>query len=71
MGDRADNPSWSARTRFAIRWKLGALLGWDNPDSGLGSRVLTLRDRLPIDLRDGPTGAGVRRPPFHLGLPDR
>ena len=47
-GDTSDNPSRSARTLFAIRWKLGALLGWDDPDSGLGSRVPTLRDdRLP------------------------
>src|SRR4030081_1717384 len=38
----------------AIRWKLGELLGWDGPDTGLGSRVPTLRDRLPADLRDAP-----------------
>ena len=48
LGDTSDNPSRFARTLFAIRWKLGALLGWDDPDSGLGSRVPTLRDdRLP------------------------
>lgn len=35
-----------------LRWKIGGLLGWDEPDSGLGSRVPTLRDRLPADLRD-------------------
>lgn len=40
-----------ARALFAIRWKLGALLGWDAPDAGLGARVPTLRDRLPEDLR--------------------
>jgi Protein of unknown function (DUF2867) len=55
-GDTADNPSWIARTLFAIRWKLGELLGWDDPDAGVGSRVPTLRDRLPADLRDAPAG---------------
>ncbi|MBL1083445.1 DUF2867 domain-containing protein [Streptomyces actinomycinicus] len=40
-----------ARALFAIRWKLGALFGWDKPDAGLGARVPTLRDRLPDDLR--------------------
>ena len=41
---------------FAIRWKVGRLFGWDNPDTGLGTRVTTLRDRLPDDLRDAPAG---------------
>jgi hypothetical protein len=48
--------SHAARTLFAIRWKAGELLGWDRPDAGLGSRVPTLRDRLPTDLRDTPFG---------------
>jgi hypothetical protein len=42
----------AVRTLWSIRWKLGALLGWDRPDAGLGSRVATLRDRLPADLRE-------------------
>ncbi|MFF4603631.1 DUF2867 domain-containing protein [Streptomyces sp. NPDC001339] len=63
-GDTADNPSWVARALFAIRWKLGKLLGWDNPDSGVGSRVPTLRDRLPADLRDGPYGPEFDHLPF-------
>lgn len=54
--DTSDNASWVARTLFRIRWKLGELLGWDDPDSGVGSRVPTLRDRLPADLRDAPAG---------------
>lgn len=53
-GDTSTNPSWAARRLFAIRWKLGELLGWDAPGSGVGSRVPTLRDRLPADLRDSP-----------------
>src|SRR5205085_2700308 len=39
---------------WALRWKLGELFGWDSPSQGLGSRVPTLRDRLPTDLRDSP-----------------
>jgi hypothetical protein len=35
---------------------LGELFGWDSPDAGVGSRVPTLRDRLPVDLRDAPSG---------------
>jgi hypothetical protein len=41
---------------FAVRWKLGALLGWDRPSAGVGRRVVSLRDRLPGDLRDAPRG---------------
>lgn len=50
----ADPP---VRVLFTIRWKLGRLFGWDDPDDGIGARVETLRDRLPADLRDaaGPT----------------
>nr|BFD91813.1 hypothetical protein KitaXyl93_31730 [Kitasatospora sp. Xyl93] len=52
------------RLLFAIRWKLGGLLGWDKPDTGLGARVPTLRDRLPADLRDAPRGPDTRSAPF-------
>jgi hypothetical protein len=41
------------RALLAMRWTLGKLLGWDGEASGLGTRVATLRDRLPADLRDG------------------
>ncbi|GGT85648.1 MULTISPECIES: DUF2867 domain-containing protein [Streptomyces] len=44
------------RFLFAVRWKLGALLGWDKPAAGFGARVVSLRDRLPGDLRDAPRG---------------
>ena len=63
-GDTSENPSWVARALFSIRWKLGALLGWDDADTGVGSRVATLRDRLPADLRDGPAGPVFDRLPF-------
>ena len=55
-GDLARGSSRAARTLFAIRWKVGELLGWDGPETGLGSRVSSLRDRLPADLREVPSG---------------
>jgi hypothetical protein len=60
--------SRAVRALFALRWKLGELFGWDDPDSGLGSRVPTLRDRLPADLRDspGPEVAGFPFTPLYL-----
>ncbi len=61
-GDPSRSSSRAARTLFAIRWKVGALLGWDAP--GLDSRVPTLRDRLPADLRDAPSGPGFDALPF-------
>jgi hypothetical protein len=54
VGDPARSSSRAARALWAIRWKLGELLGWDHPDTGLGTRVPTLRDRLPTELRDAP-----------------
>jgi Protein of unknown function (DUF2867) len=58
--DRSPGFSRVARALWAIRWKLGALLGWDRPDRGLGSRV-PLRDRLPADLREMPSGPDLDR----------
>jgi hypothetical protein len=54
--DPSQSSSRAARTLWAIRWKIGELLGWEDADAGLGSRVSTLRDRLPSDLRNGPSG---------------
>src|SRR5262249_32582043 len=62
--DASRDDSRAARVLWAIRWKLGQLLGWDGPDAGLGSRVPTLRDRLPEDLRDAPSGPDLRGLPF-------
>ncbi|MER5640013.1 DUF2867 domain-containing protein [Kitasatospora sp. NPDC002227] len=45
-----------ARFLFAVRWRLGALLGWDERSQGVGTRVGSLRERLPADLRDAPRG---------------
>jgi hypothetical protein len=62
-GGPSQSSSRAARTLWAIRWKLGELLGWDGPDAGLGSRVPTLRDRLPADLRETP-GPALDALPF-------
>jgi hypothetical protein len=63
-GDPSHGSSRVARALFSIRWRLGELLGWDGPDTGLGSRVPTLRDRLPADLRDAPSGPAFDALPF-------
>lgn len=52
------------RTTWEARWKLGALLGWDGQDTTVGRRVASLRDRLPSDLRDAPTGPDFGDLPF-------
>jgi uncharacterized protein DUF2867 len=62
--DPSQGSSRAARTLWAIRWKLGQLLGWDGPGAGLGSRVPTLRDRLPADLRGAPSGPAFDALPF-------
>jgi hypothetical protein len=54
--DPSQGSSRAARTLWAIRWKVGELLGWDGPDAGHGSERPTIRDRLPADLRDAPSG---------------
>ena len=53
-GDLSHSSSRAVRTLSSIRSKLGAVLGWDDPDAGVGSRVPSLRDRLPADLRNAP-----------------
>ena len=52
------------RALFSIRWTLGRLLGLDRPDTGLGTRVETLRHRLPDDLRDTPADLARDRSAF-------
>ena len=62
--DPSQSSSRAVHTLFAIRWKLGELLGLDDADAGVGSRVPTLRGRLPADLRDGPSGPHFDALPF-------
>jgi Protein of unknown function (DUF2867) len=50
-GDPEQTSSRAARALWSLRWKLGEVLGLDEPGSGLGSRVKPLRERLPDDLR--------------------
>jgi len=52
------------RALFAIRWKLGELFGWDDPDGGQGSTRPTRHERLPADLRDQPAGPDLDAVPF-------
>jgi hypothetical protein len=59
-----DNQTLPSRFLFAVRWRLGALFGWDEPGQGIGSRVRSLRDRLPDDLRQPATGTTVPNTPF-------
>src|SRR5260221_4037075 len=56
--------SRAVRTLWAIRWKAGELLGWDRPDAGPGSGRPTLRDGLPADLREAPSGPDFAALPF-------
>jgi hypothetical protein len=51
------------RALFALRWKLGELLGWDEASSGVGGSVRSLRERLPADLLEGPRGPDLRAVP--------
>jgi hypothetical protein len=62
--DPEKGASPAARALWALRWKLGELLGWDKPDAGLASRVPTLRSRLPADLRNAPSGPDFAALPF-------
>ncbi|MFC0681230.1 DUF2867 domain-containing protein [Lysobacter korlensis] len=60
------------RFLFAVRWKLGALLGWDRPEQGVVGRVQSLCDRVPHDLRQNRAGETVPNTPFTMvyELPD-
>jgi hypothetical protein len=60
---RGDDSPVVLRALFALRWKLGALFGWDKPESGVGGRVRSLRERLPPDLLEAPRGPDLRAVP--------
>ena len=62
--DDSQASSRAVRTLFAIRWKLGELLGWDGDDAGVSSRVPTLGDRIPPDMGEAPSGPGFDALPF-------
>src|SRR5512133_3952296 len=62
--DPSRGSSRVARTLWALRWKVGELLGLDGQDNGQGSTRPTLRSRLPVDLRDIPSGPDFNALPF-------
>jgi uncharacterized protein DUF2867 len=62
--DPARNWSPPARALWRLRWKLGALLGWDDEDRRVGSRAPSVRERMPADLRAAPTGPAFTALPF-------
>ena len=62
--DPSRSSSSAVQALFAIRWKIGGLLGWDEEDSHSGSRASMLSDRLPPDLRDRPRGPAFEAVPF-------
>jgi hypothetical protein len=43
------------RALFAMRWTIGRVFGLDRQETGLGTRVHSLRERLPADLADPPS----------------
>jgi hypothetical protein len=51
LDERSSPPA--VRALWAVRWRLGALLGWDRESTGTGGRVASLADRVPQDLRAG------------------
>ncbi len=63
-GDPDEGSSGAAGVLWRIRLKLGAVLGLDDPQSGLDARVATLRERLPDDLRGAPAGPDFGSLPF-------
>jgi hypothetical protein len=63
-GDPSQSSSRAARRLWAIRWKVGELLGWDDADAGDRPQRPTLRDRLPDDLRAAPSGPDFAALPF-------
>jgi hypothetical protein len=65
LDPETQSSSWAVRGLFALRWKIGGLLGWDDEGGGIGKRVPTLRGRLPADLRDRP-GPDHETLPFAL-----
>jgi hypothetical protein len=65
--DPKKSRSRATRALFGIRYRLGELLGWDDPQDALSipeSRETTLTARLPEDLRDTATGVDLSTKDF-------
>ena len=63
-GDPAKRLPGIARLLWNLRLTVGGLLGWDGPNTGVGSRVPSLQERLPADLRELPSGPVFQSLPF-------
>jgi Protein of unknown function (DUF2867) len=63
-GDPAKRLPGIARALWTVRFRIGALFGWDDSQAGVGSRVPSLRERLPADLRQAPAGPVFDSLPF-------
>src|SRR5262249_24553043 len=68
-GDPSRRSPRSVRLLWAIRWKLGELLGWDGADAGPAAP--TLRDRLPAESARRSLRPRLHGAPLHLALPTR
>jgi hypothetical protein len=66
--DPSRGSSRMSRMLWTARGQIGRALRWDGPEAGLGSRVRTLRERLPSDLRSapGPEFAALPFTPLYL-----
>ena len=70
-GDLSQGSSRAARTLWAIRWKVGELLGWDDPDAGDGLGPADAPRPVAVGSARRSIRPGLRRAPLHLALPDR
>jgi hypothetical protein len=52
--DVSRSSSWAVRGLFAIRFRIGELLGWDDAGVASGAVSATLQNRLPADLTATP-----------------
>ena len=64
-GDPAERLPGIARLLWNLRFAVGGLLGWDDANAGVESRVPSLRERLPADLRDVRSGPKFDSLPFN------
>jgi len=62
--DPGQASSLPVRGLFLVRSFLGGLLGWDRPQTGIGRRVPSLRDRLKPDLVAPPADPAREPAPF-------
>jgi Protein of unknown function (DUF2867) len=62
--DPSRSSSAAVRTLFAIRWAIGALLGWDGEGAGEGAPRSTLRERVPAERRESLSSPSFEALPF-------